>query len=155
MGTLITGGLAVWAAKTIGLEQAKILASQNKIAENSLKIQLLEARSKCVSEMRDVYSSYSADGALRGQDWIKFKELYQKSRLLFPKSFVQKIEQAVDSTFFAEHHLKRSRDFNERGLSNEAEKALQKAFMAEDKSNDLIPTMLSDMIEYSRIDFWD
>jgi hypothetical protein len=152
--TLTTGVVAVAAAWWVGYNQVKLQKRHTTLIENDLKIQLLEKRSACVNSMRDILYAWQRNSRLSEEEWRTFYRLSQDAVLLYPKQMNNKLDQAVDGVFRAKHYYSRSQIYRENGDQSLVKENLQKSFDEEDKLMKIMPELLTEMIEYSRVDFW-
>ena len=155
IATLVTGILAVGAAFYVGRKQTEIQRRQTKLIENGLRIQLLDKRTNCVASMRRIHHAWHREMTLSDKDWREFYRLSEQVTLLFPKGLTKSLDEAVAAIFWAKQHYKRSDQFNQRGKAEEAEKRLEAAFSEEDKVMKILPKLLEDLIEYTRVDTWE
>ncbi len=153
--TLTTGVLAVGVAAWVGFNQVKLQRRQTKLIENDLKIQLLEKRSKCVESMRKISSAWIAHMKLTDEEWLNFHALFREAELLFPPDVTKNLDQALSGIFWAKQHFKRSSQYYERGDTKQAEHRMDDAFAEEDKVMKIMPTLLNELIDHTRIDAWE
>jgi hypothetical protein len=145
---------AVIAAGWVGWNQVKIQRRQTILVENDLKIQLLDKRSACVKSMRELHNACDNDTHLSDENRRKFYRLSQDVVLLYPKDICKKLDSAVASISSAKVYYQRSQHYNNIGDKILAEKKLEQAYAEEDKVIQIMPDLLDELIEYSRVDAW-
>jgi hypothetical protein len=155
IATFVTGVLAVGAAMYVARKQTGIQNRQTRLIENDLKIQLLDKRSECVASMRKIYHAWQREMELSDDDWKEFYFLSQDVILLYPKDVTKKLDDAMSGIFWAKQHHKRSHQYHQRGKTEEADKRLEDAFAEEDKVMKIMPTLLDELIAYTRVDAWE
>ena len=155
VATLITGVLAVGAALRIGKIQTAIQARQTKLAEDNLKVQLLQSRTDCINEMREISFGWQMHGRLSHEEWRRFYKLLQNSRLLFPKILIIMMDQAVDLSFNINQLYGRHERYRDDGKTDLAKEMREKAYAEEDKLQEIMPRLVNDLEAHSRIEFWD
>ncbi len=155
IATLVTGVLAVGAAFCVGRKQTKILNRQTELIENDLRIQLLEKRSVCVTSMRKIHHAWHREMTLSDEEWREFYLLSQDVLLLYPKNVTKSLDDAMSAIFWAKQHYKRSEQYGEQGKVKEADERLEAAFAEEDKIMKIMPKLLDELIEYTRVDAWE
>jgi hypothetical protein len=153
--TLVTGVLAVGAASWVGWNQLQLQKRQTRLIENDLKIQLLERRTICVGDMREIYWAWMRNAKLSDEEMHKFYKLMEQAQLLFPVRVTAKLDEAVSATFWAKQHLRRAYDFNKSGESSKADERLEQSFAEEDKVMKLMPELLNDLVDHTRVDAWE
>ena len=152
--TLATGILAVGAAMWVGRRQLEIQKQQTKLAETNLRIQLLEQRSKCISQMREVVSEWSREARLSPESMTKFQFAFQEAELLFSKATAAEMETAMNGLFWTEHWQRRSRQYHELGKETKASETLEKSFLEDDKVFEIMPVLLNKLKDESRVSDW-
>ena len=153
--TLVTGALAVAAAWWVGRNQIKIQHRQIKLIENDLKIQLLETRTDCVNDMREIYHAWMQNAKLTLEEMYKFHKLLERAQLLFPPQISKKLDQAVTATFWAERHMHRAFDIDISRDQAKAHEKLEMSWVEEDKVMKLMPELLNELVEHTRVDAWE
>lgn len=153
--TLVVGLAAVVAAWWVGQNQIKIQRRQLRLIENDLKIQLLEKRISCVNDMRELHFAYQQHAKLNPEEMFRFHKLLEQAQLLYPANVSNKMRAAVDAAFWAQRHLRRSFDIRQAGDSAKADEKLELAFAEEDKAWHLLPELLDDLIDHTRVDAWE
>jgi hypothetical protein len=154
IATLITGFLAVGAAWKVSDKQTAILRRQSKIAETDLKIQLLEQRSRCVREMRQISTTWQMHGQLNHDEWRRFHALLQDCQLIFPEDVWNRMSEAVSGVLRINELHDRHERYQGRH-SDLAAEALDTAFAEEDKIIGMIPQIADDLVRHSKIDLWE
>jgi hypothetical protein len=152
--TLVAGLAAACGAVWIGLRQTRILDQQRLLAETNLRIQLLEKRSVCIEQMRDVVAEWYRDARLSPESMTKFQRAYQQAELLFSKATLAEMETALSGLFWTEHWQRRSRYYYERGKDLEATDKLEKSFEEDDKVFKIMPKLLEILTDESRVSDW-
>jgi hypothetical protein len=155
LATFLTGILAVVAAVHVGRKQTKIQERQTRLIENDLKISLLETRTKCVSDMREIYWAWMRYAKLSQEEMHKFYKLMEQAQLMFPLAVSKKLDDLVDATFWSEQHYQRSQIYNDRGEQDLANDRLEKSFAEEDKVMKLMPELLKELVDHTRVDAWE
>jgi hypothetical protein len=155
IATFVTGFLAVGAAVYVARKQTDIQQRQTRLAENDLKVQLLEKRSACVKSMREIHYAWLREMHLSDDDWKKFYSLSQEVVLLYPKNVAQKLDDAMSGIFWAKQHDTRSQIYHEWGEPDLANVRLEQSFAEEDKVMKIMPDLLEELIEYTRVDAWE
>ncbi len=162
IATLVTGVLAVGAAWYVGRNQLEIQRRQTEIqlrqialSENDLKIQLLDKRSACVNAMREIHFAWNRDRHLSDEDWKKFYSLSQDAVLLYPTNLARKLDSAANAVFWAKHHYGRYQFHNDRGNQGQADEKRKQAYAEEDKAMIIMPKLLDELIEYTRVSAWE
>jgi hypothetical protein len=161
----IAGLLAVAAAVFVGLKQIEISRSmitlQKKIAEDdqklrqqSLRIDLLDKRSKCVAAMREVVGNWHQDAKMNPDGFEKFQTLLWDAQLLFPPEVIAKIQQAVDGTYWSNLGAKRAQQYFDRGHNALGKAKLEQSFVHEDKALAVMPELVDILVEHTRINGW-
>jgi hypothetical protein len=79
--TLVTGLVAVGAAWQVGRNQIEIQKRQIKLTENDLKVQLLEKRSACIDEMREIADAWFRQASLSNEEWARFHTMFRQAEL--------------------------------------------------------------------------
>lgn len=77
--TLVAGLAAVVAAYYVGKNQIKIQKRQLRLIENDQKIQLLEKRISCVTDMRELHFAYQQHAKLNPEEMFKFNKLLEQA----------------------------------------------------------------------------
>ena len=152
--TFSTGILAVGGAIFIGLKQTKLQHAQMQILETQVRIALFEERKACVDIMRRVYSQWMQNSTLSDEEWTEFRDVFQKSELLFSKSLSVEIEETITSTFWQRRHLARSHDLHQRGNEEDSIVYMRKSFEEDDKVFKLMPRLLEKMKHEARVSDW-
>jgi hypothetical protein len=153
--TLLTGVLAVGAASWVGWNQLQLQKRQTRLIENDLKIQLLEKRTICVNDMRDIHYAWMRNAKLSNEEMFKFHKLMEQAKLLFPARVTQKLDEAVSATFWSEQLRRRAYDLSHTGDKASADSKLEQSFAEEDKVFRLMPELLGDLVEHTRVDVWE
>ncbi len=153
--SLSTGIAAVLAACYVALRQSDIQLRQTKLIENELKIQLLEARTKCVSDMREIYWAWMRNAELSQEEMHKFYRLMEQAQLLFPLAVSQKLDDAVSATFWSKQHKSRAYDLNSSGEKIQADEKLDLSYSEQDKVLKLMPEVLIELVNHTRVDAWE
>ena len=147
IATAVTGVLAVGAAFFVGRKQIKLI-------ENDLKIQLLEKRSTCVNSMRKIHFA-SKRGKLSHDEWRDFYNLSLEAKLLYPEKITKLLDEAVSVTFDVTDYRRKSEQSRIDGNTKSAERRSQIADEAENKAMKIMPKLLDELIEYTRVDAWE
>lgn len=105
--------------------------------------------------MREITQSWFQNMELSDDEWRNFYNLSLDAQLLFPADLVTRLESAVDSSLLVKHHTRRSAQYREQGKHDHATEQLEKCYLEEDKLIDLMPKLLKQLIEYSRVDAWE
>jgi hypothetical protein len=153
--TLTTGVFAVVAASWVGYNQVKIQKRQTQLIENELKIQLLEKRSICVTSMRKIHHAWHREMRLSDEERRELYNLSEDALLLYPTKVSKSLDEAVSAIFRAKHHYDRSERYRTEGKTKEADQDLDAAFAEEDKIMKIMPNLLVELIEYTRVDAWE
>ncbi len=131
---LFTGVAAVGGAIYIGIRQTKIaerqteiLSRQTMLAEQELRIQLLEERSACVADMRELVGKWNIT-RLDDGDLDKFRQLSWKAELLYPPEIAEKIKTAFSGTFWSKRLGEKANYHAEAGQSDRASNHLEMSF---------------------------
>lgn len=93
LATFSTGFFAVIAAAYVGLRQLRI-------EETSLRVAMLERRSKCITEMREIHAEWLRDDRLSQETWSRFREVFWESELTFSKLLSNEIEETLGALFW-------------------------------------------------------
>lgn len=152
--TLAAGLAAVGAAWWVGRNQLEIQRRQLTLIENDLKIQLLEKRSVCVDAMRQISNAWHAQASLSDEEWARFRDLFHQAQLLYPNRVIQKLDNAVSGIFRAKLYHNRSMQYYQRSNDGKGEEFLESAFAAEDKVMKIMPDLLDELINHTRVDAW-
>ena len=155
IATFVTGGLAVGAAVYVGRKQTEIQRRQTILIENDLKIQLLDKRSACVSSMRKIFYAWEQKIRLSEDEWKVFYALSQDVILLYPKELTQKLDDAMSGIFWANQKYEQARLEHNRGNPEKAKERREAAFAEEDKVMKIMPDLLPELIDYTRVDAWE
>jgi hypothetical protein len=157
---LFTGIAAVGGAIYVGKRQTKIAERQTDIlnrqtilAEQELRIQLLEKCSDCVTAMRELVGKWNIT-RLDGDDLDKFRKLSWQAELLYPPEIAEKVKTAFSGTFWSKHWGERANYLAELGESDRATKHLEMSFEEEDKAIKIMPDLINDLVEHTRVAGW-
>jgi hypothetical protein len=85
----------------------------------------------------------------------KFHKLLEQAELLFPYHVSEKLDEAVRATFWSEQHRRRSVNLHQDGDPERAKEKLEEHFLEEDRVMKLMPELLRDLVEHSRVDAWE
>lgn len=158
---LFAGIAAVGGAIYIGKRQTKIAERQTEIlnrqthlAEQELRIQLLEKRSACVAAMRELTGAWNMNARFSDDEHDKFRQLLWDAQLLYPSEVGEKIKQAVEETFWSQVLYNRAQRYHDMGKADHADKKLAESFAEEDKAMEVIPDLINDLIEHTRVAGW-
>lgn len=160
--TLSTGLATVAAAGVLGARQISIARRQTEISAaqsdndvqlrlQELRMALLYDRRACVSRMRDVAGNWMREGRVDSGDWEALREVLWDAQLLFSDALSDDIGSAFIRSKRANHWAKRARESNERGDAAAALESQQRKFTAEEKLQELMPTLLDRVIAETRI----
>jgi hypothetical protein len=152
VATFLVGIAAVYAAWKVGENQIEIQQRQTRLIENDLKIQLLEKRAACIDEMRQISDAWFRNADLSNEEWSRFLTLHDKAQLLFSPAVTKKLDEASTAIFHSKRNHSRSREYYKRSKGDKAEEFLEKAFAAENKAMEIMPTLLDELIRHTRID---
>jgi hypothetical protein len=157
---LFTGIAAVGGAIYIGKRQTKIAERQTDIlnrqtilAEQELQIQLLEKRSDCVRAMRELVGKWNTT-RLDDNDFDKFRKLSWEAELLYPPEIAEKVKTAFSGTFWSKRLGDQANYHAETGQSDRAMKHLEMSFEEEDKAIAVMPDLINDLVEHTRVAGW-
>jgi hypothetical protein len=158
---LVTGIAAVGGAIYIGKRQTKIAERQTEIlnrqtllSEQELRIQLLEKRAACVAAMRELVGEWNRRSRLSKEDINKFRRLSWDAQLLYPPEIAKKIDQAFSGTFWSKHYGEQANNLAKAGQSDRAMKHLEMSFEEEDKAMEVMPDLINDLVEHTRVAGW-
>lgn len=151
---IFTGSIAVMGAVWVGLKQTKILAQQSFLTETNLRIQLLERRSACIEQMREVVSEWQRDARLSPESMVKFQRAFQDGELLFSRAIAAEMEEALGGLFMTAHWQRRSQYYYERGKETDGTLALEKSFAEDNKIFAIMPKLLEKLKAESRVSGW-
>jgi hypothetical protein len=165
IATFATGGLAVIGATVVGWRQGTISKTTRdlqkqiadddlKIRQQSLRIELLDQRSKCVSAMREIVGNWNRDMSLSDDNSQKFQTLLWDAQLLFPPEVVAKIKQAVEGTFWSDVWAKRSQYYHKIGDAERGKAKLEQSYHEEDKAMAVMPDLVDMLVEHTRVGGW-
>lgn len=152
--TLMTGIAAVCAAAWVGWNQLQLQKRQTQLIEDDLKIQLLERRAACVSDMREIYWAYMRNAKFSEDEMFKFHKLLEQAELLFPPKVSSKLDEAIKAAFWSERHYRRALDLQNTGENAKADEKLELHFSLDDKVFQLLPELLHDLVLHTRVDAW-
>jgi hypothetical protein len=152
--TLMTGILAVGAASWVGWNQLQLQKRQTRLIENDLKIQLLDKRIVCVEQMREISDSWSRNTSFSNEEWAKFYLLFRQAELLYPPRVTKKFDDTMKAIFRQKQNNNRSQQHYQKSEENEGDKYLDQAFAEEEKIMKLMPNLLDEIIDDTRIDAW-
>lgn len=169
IATMLTGALAVGAAVYVGrkhteianrqadilAEQTKISERQTKLTENDLKIQLLERRSNCVQKMREIHNAWFTNACLSTDERRDFNQLITEVELIYPKNITEKLRETHKEIFRSSWKFSTANKFIEIGNKDRGDAMLKEASNHETKTFDLMPSLVDELIEHSRVDFWE
>ena len=105
--------------------------------------------------MRDIHFAWLREMHLSDEDWTKFHALSQEVVLLYPRGVTKKLDDAMSGIFWAKQHYKRSQIYHERGEQALADERLEQSFAEEDKVMKVMPDLLNELIDYTRVDAWE
>jgi hypothetical protein len=161
----VSGFAAVGAALFVGLKQIQISKDlkelQQRIAEDdfrlreqSLRVDLLERRTKCVVAIRQIVSVWSQNAELSDDEFRRFNDLLGEAKLIFPPDVVEKIDQALRSLFWAKMLRKRSLDYHNQGKAEKAAAKLEQSFANEDQADNVMPELVAMLERHTRVNGW-
>ena len=153
--TLVTGIAAVAAAWWVARNQIEIQKRQTKLSENDLKIQLLEKRSACVDELRQISNAWNQNANLSNEERAKFLALLYKVELLYPKIVAKKIDEAISIFRKANYNHIRSNVYYNRGEIEKGDEYSKNASDFEDKFLVVLPLLIDELVKNTRIDAWE
>lgn len=150
----VAGFLAVFAAWRVGRRQLDIQKQQEVIAINQLKMQLLEKRSHCITELKEIEAINNVEGRLADDHWLRLCSVLQSAILIFPKKFSNRVDAAVEAVWLMNFSQKRAEHYG--GLSKEdlAKDMQEKVFLYEDRARKALDGLVKELEEATRIDFW-
>ena len=158
---LFTGIAAVGGAIYIGKRQTKIAERQTEIlnrqtllAEQELRIQLLEKRSACVAAMREITGAWNVNARFSNDEHEKFRQLLWDAQILYPSAVADKIKQAAEGTFWSQVLYNRAQHYHEMGKTDRADQKLAESFAEVDKAMEVMPDLINDLIEHTRVAGW-
>lgn len=162
VATIVTGVLAVGAALFVGLKQTEIMRNQQSdllkqnnmnlfLQQQSLRNDLLDRRSDCISRMRPLWGEYMTNARLSGESLELLKKVLWDSQLFFSVEISKKIEEVIQSQLLADHRLETAHRYHELGDPVIAAKWQDKGFASEDKVFEAIWKLLDEMIAETRL----
>jgi hypothetical protein len=104
--------------------------------------------------MRMISDAWLRQAALSDDEWRQFHALFQEAELLYPEKITRKLDEAVTAVFWAKQHMIRSHQYRQRGKEREADDRMEDSFAEEDKVMKLLPSLLQEIIDFTRIDAW-
>ena len=156
---LFTGVAAVGGAIYIGKRQTKIAerqtellaqqaASDLKLRQQTLRMELLERRADVLSKFRPLKFSWDRDTKLSHDEWKQLYYVSLEAQLLYPKSFTNELDEAMSEILRQNRNLDRLSE-------HESDYARQELRKTEDRLTAIIPSLLEKMIAHTRIFDWD
>lgn len=152
--TILTGIAAVGGAIWVGSKQVKLLDQQRIQTDTNLRIQLLERRGACISQMREVVNEWHREASLSPETWIKFRDAFLEAQLLFSTALVSEMDAALNGLFWGKRWYDRAMDFHRRGKQAEADEKLSKSFAEDDKVFKIMPSLLEKLVAESKVSDW-
>ncbi|MEK6541093.1 MAG: hypothetical protein AABZ45_03120 [Pseudomonadota bacterium] len=150
--TLTTGILAVGAALWVGKKQTGIQRRQIQLAENDLKIQLLDRRFDCIERIRQIRSAYVGSSTLSVEQIVEFFEVIRLAELIFPVAAVDNLRRVSAQLAQVEHF----RRMGDAAQSRHDETARQQAITQENESAmailDALPSLVDELVIAAKID---
>lgn len=151
----LAGFLAVLAAWRVGRRQLEIQKQQEVIAVNHLKMQLLEKRSHCISELKEIEAIQNVEGSIREEHWIRLRSVLQSAIIIFPKKSSKRLDSAVDSVWLMNFSQQRAEYYGGLGKETPSRDMQEKAWLYEDRAREALDGLVKELEEVTRIDFWD
>ena len=139
----------------MGRKQTEIQRRQTALIENNLKVQLLEQRTQCVNDMREIHWGWMRNAKLSDEEKFKFHKLLEQAELLYPTKVSEKLRDAVNASFWSKHNMRRAFDLKKEGDEGRAKEKLEAAWTDDDKVFKLLPELLEDLINHTRVDAWE
>lgn len=156
LATLATGGMAVCAALWVGKKQTEIQRRQTQLAENDLKIQLLDRRFECmegIRQFRSAFMSPTIDGPrLSNQQSDDIRSTIRLAEFIFSASTVENIRKALHLIEQADHFRRKA---NTAQISNNTlahQSALDQELACEQSLFDALPPLVDELVRAARID---
>lgn len=153
--TAFTGVLAVGAAIYVGQKQIEIQRRQTMLAENSIKVALLDRRITCWETIRVAIADLSGGGVENFNDHRKLYEAIKVAEFLFPDEVVKPIRDVSDNVYKAENANRLVDAAARRGDEPARQKALDRLFEIQHSIWDSLPGLADRLIAVSRIDLGD
>lgn len=127
---------------------------QLRIQETSLRVAMLERRSKCITEMREIHAEWFRDSRLSQETWSRFREVFWESELIFSKRLSKEIDETLGALFWMERWYQRAQYYQKAGNVDQAAKKVQQSFEEDDKVMRLMPTLLDKLKDQTRVADW-
>ena len=105
--------------------------------------------------MRKIFYAWEQKIRLSEDEWKVFYALSQDVILLYPKELTQKLDDAMSGIFWANQKYEQARLEHNRGNPEKAKERREAAFAEEDKVMKIMPDLLPELIDYTRVDAWE
>lgn len=151
----LAGFLAVLAAWQVGRRQLEIQKQQEVIAINQLKMQLLEKRSHCIAELKEIEAIQNVDGRIQDEHWLRLRSVLQTAILIFPKKSSKRLDTAVDAVWLMNFSTQRAEYYGSLGKEAPSRDMQEKAWQQQDRAREALDGLVQELEEITRIDFWD
>ena len=154
LATFATGVMAVGAALLVGYRQTEILAGQNKLKENEIKVSLLERRLNLIDKFSAVAGSIQT--AVHPSEFDKINNLHEyikEARLVFSeKSIIVDLDKAHKTAVEAAQAAQKLDHWKYSPDSEQYKKASEDVLEFKHNLNYLFPTVIDRLIDYARVD---
>ena len=163
---LFTGITAVGGAIYIGKRQTKIAerqtellaqqaASDLKLRQQTLRMELLERRADCIQKMRRITDAWFADFTIDAAGRLELSELLEDAKLLYPDALVMEISDALSFASLEAFQSKTAEKYIDRGDQKLSQIWLEKSSKSDDKLEKVMRSLLGKMVAHTRIFDWD
>ena len=115
---------------------------------------MLERRSKCIAEMREIHAEWFRDSRLSEETWSRFREVFWEAELIFSKSLSKEIDETLGALFWMERWYQRAQHYEKLGNNELAAKKVRQSFEEDDKVMRLMPTLLDKLKDQTRVADW-
>lgn len=105
--------------------------------------------------MREINYAWMRNAKLSAEEMQTFHKLLEQTQLLFPPNVIQKLDGAVSATFWSAQHKQRAFDLHRSGNQAKADERLDQSWAEEDKVMKLLPELLHDLVDHTRVDAWE
>jgi hypothetical protein len=105
--------------------------------------------------MHELNNAWSMNLKLNNQQWSEFYILFREVQLLFLTKVLVKFDCVLVRMFRVQQHYKSSEDYRSRGDDLKGDMRQDSAMDEEEKVMKIMPDLLNDLIDYTRIDAWE